>query len=374
MGYFLTEKKAGNILNAPSAIAESTDSLTLSYDARNRLRSAGGVSYQYDFEGNRTKVIGTETENWVHDPVSSALSRTINGQTTYYIWGRGLVHLINPGGSTSTYHLDQVGSTDTPFLYAGQFGIQQDANGLLHMRARYYSPELRRFINADPIGFAGGMNWYQYANNSPLMYVDPSGHVVETAWDVANIGLGAYSLQDNVRNGRWGWAILDAVGLAYDGIATAVPFLPAGVSAGLKAARAGNSAVNSVQVGLDVAKVADATHDAARSVDAGLNARTAGTRIHREVAEQVDGRLFNLDSTYMAGANGASGPRSDLIGSGVWGDITTAGQWRAHERRYNSLFGDGIPIIYQRGKGITNSSRIFSGAGVGINTFKQAIK
>ena len=206
MGYFLTEKKDGNILNAPSAIAESTDSLTLSYDARNRLRSAGGVSYQYDFEGNRTKVIGTETETWVHDPVSSALSRTINGQTTYYIWGRGLVYLINPGGSTSTYHLDQAGSTDTPFLYAGhearqrgdgapqacpqgglnrvpsgrnkpQFGIQQDSNGLLHMRARYYSPELRRFINADPIGFAGGMNWYQYANGNPISYVDPSGNV-----------------------------------------------------------------------------------------------------------------------------------------------------------------------------------------------------
>ena len=72
-------------------------------------------------------------------------------------------------------------STDTPFLYAGQFGIQQDANGLLYMRARYYSPELRRFINADPIGFAGGMNWYQYANGNPISYVDPSGNLFEAA-------------------------------------------------------------------------------------------------------------------------------------------------------------------------------------------------
>ena len=56
---------------------------------------------------------------------------------------------------------------------------------ILHMRARYYSPELRRFINADPIGFAGGMNWYQYANNSPLMYVDPSGlnvYAIDGTW------------------------------------------------------------------------------------------------------------------------------------------------------------------------------------------------
>ena len=58
----------------------------------------------------------------------------------------------------------------------------EDPNGLLHMRARYYSPTLRRFLNADPIGFAGGMNWYQYANGNPISYVDPSGNV---AWLLA---------------------------------------------------------------------------------------------------------------------------------------------------------------------------------------------
>ena len=203
------------------------------------------------------------------------------------------------------------------------------------------------------------------------MYVDPSGNVVETAWDVANVGLGAYSLQDNVIKGNWGWAALDAVGLAYDVIATAVPFLPAGVSAGLKAARAGNSAVNSVQVGLDVAKVADATHDAARTVDAGLNARTAGTRIHREVAEQVDGRLFNLNSKYMAGANGASGIQPDLLGRNIWGDITTSHPkaWPTHVNTYGHL-GEGVPILYQRGVGVTNSMRLSSGAGL-FNTGAQ---
>ena len=74
---------------------------------------------------------------------------------------------------TITY---RTGTTDTPYLYAGQFGIQQEGNGLLCMRARYYSPELQRFINADPIGFAGGLNWYQYAAGNPIMYGDPSGN------------------------------------------------------------------------------------------------------------------------------------------------------------------------------------------------------
>ena len=51
-------------------------------------------------------------------------------------------------------------ATDTPFLFNGQYGVQTDANGLLHMRARYYNPHLCRFVNADPSGFGGGLNWY----------------------------------------------------------------------------------------------------------------------------------------------------------------------------------------------------------------------
>lgn len=67
------------------------------------------------------------------------------------------------------------GTLSTPFLNNGAFGVQTDDNGLFHMRARYYSPELRRFVNADPIRFAGGMNWFGYAAGDPVTYFDPSG-------------------------------------------------------------------------------------------------------------------------------------------------------------------------------------------------------
>jgi hypothetical protein len=43
------------------------------------------------------------------------------------------------------------------------------------MRARYYSPYLMRFLNADPIGFSGGSNWFAYADGNPISLSDPFG-------------------------------------------------------------------------------------------------------------------------------------------------------------------------------------------------------
>ncbi|MEG3976367.1 RHS repeat-associated core domain-containing protein, partial [Microcoleus sp. herbarium8] len=40
---------------------------------------------------------------------------------------------------------------------------------------RWYSPFLKRFINSDPAGFAGGMNFYAFAACNPISFADPSG-------------------------------------------------------------------------------------------------------------------------------------------------------------------------------------------------------
>jgi RHS repeat-associated protein len=69
----------------------------------------------------------------------------------------------------------RAGRTDTPFLYHGRYGVQTDANTLVQMGARYYSPRLCRFTSFDPAGFAGGLNWYAFAAGNPISYVDPSG-------------------------------------------------------------------------------------------------------------------------------------------------------------------------------------------------------
>jgi len=46
---------------------------------------------------------------------------------------------------------------------------------LYHMGARYYDPELGRFLSEDPIGIAGGLNLYAYAGNDPINRTDRSG-------------------------------------------------------------------------------------------------------------------------------------------------------------------------------------------------------
>ncbi len=47
--------------------------------------------------------------------------------------------------------------------------------GFYYLRARYYSPTLRRFVAEDPVGTAGGSNVYAYAGGTPLEATDPSG-------------------------------------------------------------------------------------------------------------------------------------------------------------------------------------------------------
>jgi RHS repeat-associated protein len=59
-------------------------------------------------------------------------------------------------------------------------GQQQDsATGLHYNYFRDYDPATGRYLEADPIGLAGGVNVYAYVQANPVRYVDPSG--LETA-------------------------------------------------------------------------------------------------------------------------------------------------------------------------------------------------
>lgn len=61
-----------------------------------------------------------------------------------------------------------------PYTYTGREWDRE--TGLYYYNARYYDPEMGRFISEDPIGFNGGdVNLYAYVGNNPVNFVDPWG-------------------------------------------------------------------------------------------------------------------------------------------------------------------------------------------------------
>jgi RHS repeat-associated protein len=71
--------------------------------------------------------------------------------------------------------------------------------GLQYLQQRYYDPLAGRFISADPIGFAGGLNVYGYASNDPIGRVDP---------------FGLYDQFDEATDFFAGWGDVVSIGLA----------------------------------------------------------------------------------------------------------------------------------------------------------------
>ena len=108
-------------------------------------------------------------------------------QTYHYDYRGSTVAITDESGAvTDTFEYDSYGKlinrTGERFVifgYNGRDGVITDANGLLYMRARYYSPELRRFINADiipgEISDSTSLNRYAYVNGNPISFVDPFG-------------------------------------------------------------------------------------------------------------------------------------------------------------------------------------------------------
>ncbi len=55
-----------------------------------------------------------------------------------------------------------------------------DGNGLVYMRARYYNPDVHRFVSTDilegDISDPLSLNRYAYCSNDPINSIDPTGH------------------------------------------------------------------------------------------------------------------------------------------------------------------------------------------------------
>ena len=184
------------------------------YDSQNRLmrvsRGNDVWDYEYDALGNRVASIynGQRTNYLLETTGLADVLGEYNAAglaVTRYSHGIGLESQENASGSAAYYQFDALGSTtaitdssgevvnsyfydpfgssiatpvesvENPFQYVGQSGVMQEQHGLQFMRARYYSPDLGRFVAEDPRRHDGGINLYRYVGNQPTLFVDPQG-------------------------------------------------------------------------------------------------------------------------------------------------------------------------------------------------------
>jgi len=135
------------------------------YDENDQLQSSylrGSIIDEIinGFERNGDKMLN---RNFHNDQVNSLLAMTDHNGNTVQTLSFG------PFGEP----LPSAGRSTNSFNYTGR---EQDAEtGLYYYRARYYDPEIGRFISEDPLGFYAGSNFYAYVENNPILFADPTG-------------------------------------------------------------------------------------------------------------------------------------------------------------------------------------------------------
>ena len=168
---------------------------TLTYDANGNLTSDGSFAFWiFLLEGSDTwnarnqlvAISGGASASFQYDPFGRRVSKTIGGTTQYLYDGANPVQEIS--GSSASANL-LAGGVDEYFQRTDSAGARNfltdalgstlalaDSTGLYFYRARYYSPNLQRFLAEDPLRFAANSaNFYELAYDNPTNLIDPSG-------------------------------------------------------------------------------------------------------------------------------------------------------------------------------------------------------
>jgi RHS repeat-associated protein len=209
----------------------NANGVAFTYDGNHNLTFDGFNNLTYDVENRliQAQSASVGISQYLYDPLGHRKEKLVNGVTTQFVLAgndeiadyagdagggpgapllltvRGVraspvAAIVESSGGVVYYHQDVLGSTvattqagtsgpagvysysEFGMAWGGNFatyrfaGYRYDVEtGLYYVRARYYSPELGRFLQTDPIGHVGGRNLYAYVENNPVNLRDPFG-------------------------------------------------------------------------------------------------------------------------------------------------------------------------------------------------------
>ncbi len=149
------------------AIYDGSNALVTRFDAGGMTHNGTKYYLTYDQVGSLRAIYDT--------------SGVLKGEITYDSFGNELTNTIPI-------------TLDIPIGFAG--GYSDRDTDLVRFGFRDYDPEIGRWTAKDPIFFAGGQeNLYVYVHNNPVMFVDPSGLLVEIQWHNVTPGIYHISLE-----------------------------------------------------------------------------------------------------------------------------------------------------------------------------------
>lgn len=224
----------GNLLREKDAAGSIIRSFE--WDAADRIKAVNWgtqrIEWTYNGSGQRVSetVNGVLAKRYLWDGVSLLLEKTPSHVITKRLYGGGEQRVGTPDAGNYFYTRDHLGSVrevvnqsgviqarydydaygkqttlfkapayldGCVFGYTGHIklpslGVGQSELVLTHYRI--YDPVLGRWLSADPIAEAGGLNLYGYVSNNPAGAIDPDGR------DAVAIGGGWYNFVVNWKN------------------------------------------------------------------------------------------------------------------------------------------------------------------------------